>query len=185
MAKRWQGVALLALLLASTALAGELAGVTLPDTTLVGDTKLNLNGMGLRKKLWVKVYVGALYVKERSSDPSKLLAADTPRQMVMHFLYEVGSDKLIEAWKEGFAGNSAAALPALQQRLDQFCALWRTMKVGESAVMTYVPGAGTKLEVGGKELGVISGKDFADALLAVWVGDKPPTTDLKKGILGK
>ncbi|HEX6929025.1 MAG TPA: chalcone isomerase family protein, partial [Gammaproteobacteria bacterium] len=40
--------------------AAELAGVTLPDTASVGGQELVLNGMGLREKFWVDVYVGAL-----------------------------------------------------------------------------------------------------------------------------
>jgi hypothetical protein len=35
--------------------AGELAGVTLDDTVTLNDADLVLNGMGLRKKLWVEV----------------------------------------------------------------------------------------------------------------------------------
>ena len=162
-----------------------MAGVTLPETTKVGDTQLVLNGMGLRKKLWVKVYVGAIYLKAKSSDPAKIIAADEPKQMVMHFLYEVDAAKLVDAWKEGFANNSAAKLPELQQRLDQFCGLWRTMKVGEEATMTYSPGVGVKLAIGGSEVGLLQGKDFADALFAVWLGDAPPSADLKKGVLGQ
>lgn len=37
--------------------AASLAGVTLPDTEQVGGTKLVLNGLGLRTKFMVKVYV--------------------------------------------------------------------------------------------------------------------------------
>ncbi len=40
--------------------AGSLAGVTMPDTEQVGSTKLGLNGLGLRTKFMVKVYVAGL-----------------------------------------------------------------------------------------------------------------------------
>jgi len=32
--------------------------------------------------------------------------------------------------------------------------------------------------------GTIEGDDFATALLRVWLGAKPPTEDLKEGMLG-
>ena len=48
--------------LGTTALAGELAGVTLPDTLKAGEKTLKLNGLGLRKKAVFKVYVGGLYL---------------------------------------------------------------------------------------------------------------------------
>ena len=42
--------------------AASLAGVTLPDTAQVAGTTLVLNGLGLRKKFVVKVYVAGLYL---------------------------------------------------------------------------------------------------------------------------
>jgi hypothetical protein len=168
--------------------AMELAGVTLPDEITVGGTTLKLNGMGLRTKtmLKVKVYAAGLYVATPSHDAAAIVAADEPKQVVMHFLYKkVEKDKLTEAWREGFANNSAAGLPALKARLEEFCALWPDMASGERAVITYLPATGTRLEINGQEAGVITGKDFADALFAVWLGAKPADAGLKEGILGK
>jgi hypothetical protein len=174
------------LCLALPVLAMELAGVSLPDTTTVAGTTLKLNGMGIRKKLFIKVYVGGLYVKAPVHDAAAIVAADEPRQMVMHFLYkEVEAVKLTDAWREGFAGNSASTLPALKERLDTFCSWWPAMKSGERAVITYAPGEGTTLEINGKKLGTIPGQDFARALFAVWLGDKPADGGLKEGMLGK
>ncbi len=170
------------------AAAMELAGVTLPDTTTVNGSTLKLNGMGVRTKtmLKVKVYVGGLYLTTPSHDAAAIVAADEPKQVLMHFLYsKVEKDKLTEAWREGFANNSAAALPALKARLDEFCALWPDMASGERAVITYLPGTGTRLELNGKEVGVVPGKDFADAMFAVWLGGKPADAGLKAGMLGK
>jgi hypothetical protein len=170
--------------------AGTLEGVTLPDTVSVNGVTLHLNGMGVRIKsvafIKVKVYVAGLYLATPSKNPAAILAADEPRQLVMHFLYkEVEAAKLVEAWREGFANNSAAALPALKARLDKFCALWPAMKSGETATLTYIPGQGTKVTIKGKEVGIIEGKDFADAIFAVWLGPKPPNPELKQGLLGE
>lgn len=170
--------------------AGTLEGVTLPDTVSVNGVTLHLNGMGVRIKsvafIKVKVYVAGLYLATPSKNPAAILAADAPRQLVMHFLYkEVEAAKLVEAWREGFANNSAAALPALKARLDKFCALWPAMKSGETATLTYIPGQGTKVTIKGKDVGIIEGKDFADAIFAVWLGPKPPNPELKQGLLGE
>ncbi len=173
-------------LVAAAAGAMELAGVTMPDTHTINGTTLKLNGMGVRKKLFVKVYVGGLYLAKPSHDAAAILAADEAKEVAMHFLYsKVGKDKLVEAWREGFAANSAASLPALQARLDEFCALWPDMKSGEEAFVTYLPGTGTTLVLNGKQVGVIPGKDFADAMFAVWLGAKPADAGLKAGMLGQ
>jgi hypothetical protein len=183
--KRVLGVLAVAVLLAVPGVTGELAGVTLPDTAKVGDATLQLNGMGLRKKFIVKVYVGALYLATPSKDVPAILAADAPMRMVMHFLYkEVEAEKITEAWTEGFANNSPAEAPALKADLEKFNSWWPAMKSGDEAVMTYLPGTGTTLEVNGKVLGTVEGRPFARALMAVWLGDKPPDTNLRKGVLG-
>jgi len=178
-------VGLAVLLLSMPATAGQVAGVTMPDSVDVDGTTLALNGMGLRKKAVFKVYVGALYLPARTADAQEVIDSDGPKRMVMHFVRDVGADKITEAWREGVEKNFPAHAAELKQRLDDFSALWSDMKNGDEAVMTYVPGTGLKLEIRGTEVGLIQGKQFADALLSCWVGPYPPSEDLKNGVLGK
>jgi hypothetical protein len=178
-------VTLAALVLSVPAFAGSLAGVTLPDSVDVNGKSLVLNGMGLRKKAIFKVYVGALYLPAKSGDAAAVITLDEPKQMVMHFVRSVGKEKIAEAWKEGFANNSPADLATLQQRLDEFAGLWADMADGDEASMTYVPGTGLKLAIRGKDVGLIPGKQFADAVFACWLGPHPPSEDLRTGVLGK
>ena len=183
---RVAGVFLLSFASAVGVGAVELAGVSLPDSVQVAGSTLKLNGVGIRKKVIIKVYVGGLYLPAPNADPAAILAADEPRQMIMQFVYkEVEAAKVTEAFREGFANNSAASLSTLQARLDAFCALWPSMRAGDRAVMTYVPGNGTTLVINGKELGRSDGKDFADALFAVWLGQKPADSRLNQGLLGQ
>ena len=184
-------VAMLALLiLAVPATARELEGVTMPDSITVDGNTLVLNGMGVRIKkvvfVKVKVYVGGLYLPKPNTDAAAIITADEPKQLVMHFLYkEVSRAKLVDAWTEGFEANAPQAMAALKKRLETFESWWTDMKKGDTAAMTYLPGTGTRLEINGKEAGVIPGKDFADALFAVWLGPKPPNKELKEGLLGE
>jgi hypothetical protein len=170
---------------AAAASAGELAGVTVPDTATVGGQELVLNGLGLRKKAVFSVYVGALYLPAKSSDPEAIIALEAPKRMEMHFVRDVGKDKIAEGWRDGFANNSAAKLPELQLRLDEFAAKWTDMSKGDMAAMTYAGGGVLKLEIKGREVGSFQGKEFADAVFACWLGDKPPSADLKNGLLGR
>jgi hypothetical protein len=169
---------------AAVASAGELAGVKVPDTATVGGQQLVLNGLGLRKKAIFSVYVGALYLPAKSADPAAIITLEAPKRMEMHFVRDVGKDKIAEGWREGFANNSGAKLPALQQRLDEFAGKWVDMANGDMAAMTYLGGGLLKLEIKGQEVGTFQGKEFADAVLACWLGPKPPSEDLKKGLLG-
>jgi hypothetical protein len=58
------------------------------------------------------------------------------------------------------------------------------VKEGQTLTFTYLPGKGTTLQVGNKELGSLEGKGFADAVFSIWLGPKPPSEDLKQGLLG-
>jgi hypothetical protein len=176
-------VTLAAPVLDTAARAAELAGATLPDTLSAGDKTLKLNGLGLRKKAMFKVYVGGLYLESPSKDAGGILAADQARAIRMHFLRDLTKAQLVEAFQEGFEAN-AKDKAGQKAAFDKMLALVPDVKEGETLTFTYLPGKGTTLRVGDKELGAFEGKGFADAVFSIWLGPKPPSEDLKKGMLG-
>lgn len=164
--------------------ARELAGANLPDTLSAGDKTLKLNGLGLRKKAIFKVYVGGLYLEAPSKDAAAILAADAPKAVRMHFLRDLKKAQLTEGFSEGFEANAKEKATAQKAALDRMLALVPDVKEGETMSFVYVPGKGTTLFSGDKALGTFEGKDFADVVFLLWLGPKPPTEDLKKGMLG-
>ena len=177
--------ALSGLVLAARPLAArELAGVNLPDTLSAGDKTLKLNGLGLRKKAIFKVYVGGLYLEAPSKDAAAILAADAPKAVRMHFVRDLKKSQLTDAFSEGFEANAKEKAAAQKAALDRMLALVPDVKVGETMSFVYVPGKGTTLYSGDKALGTFEGKDFADVVFLLWLGPKPPSEDLKKGMLG-
>ena len=164
-------------------LAAELAGATLPDTLSAGDKMLKLNGLGLRKKAMFKVYVGGLYLESPSKDANAILTSDQGKVIRMHFLRDLTKAQLVEAFQEGFEAN-AKDKAGQKAAFDKMLALVPDVKEGGTLTFTYVPGKGTTLRVGDKDLGAFEGKGFADAVFAIWLGPKPPSDDLKKGMLG-
>jgi|CXWL01.1.fsa_nt_gi hypothetical protein len=169
----------------ATAQAASLAGVTLPDQVKVGDAELVLNGTALRTKMMFKVYVAGLYIGAKSSDAAAIMAADAPRQMVMQFVRSVGANKVNEGWEEGLEANTPGASAALEGQFDTLMKAMEEVEDGSQLVFTYVPGTGTSITVKGKDKGTIPGKEFADALLACWLGPNPgPGADFKTALLG-
>jgi len=174
----------LALLPVAPAAAGSLAGVTVPDAQIVGDQALTLAGLALRTKVVFKVYVAALYLKEKSSDPAAILAQDSSRRMEMHFLRDLSAAQICESWQEGLAANTPQAGPELRKQFDELCATMTPVAAGGKLTLSYVPGLGTAIEIDGRAKSVIAGKPFADALLACWIGPKPgPGEDFKRALL--
>jgi hypothetical protein len=169
--------------LSASLLAATLADVTLPDSITVGNQTLVLNGLGLRSKMFIKVYVGGLYLEKKTSDPTAIVQADATKRVVLQFIYgEVTREQMVEAFDEGFKGNAPNAPKA---QVQQWLGGIETMKKGEQMVVTYVPGTGTTLSLRGKDKLTIPGLPFAQAVFSVWFGPKPPTGDLKNGMLGK
>jgi hypothetical protein len=163
--------------------AATLGGVTLPDTITVGNQTLVLNGLGLRTKMFFKIYVGGLYLETKSGDSAAIIKADSTKRVVLHFIYgQVTRDQMLENFSEGFKNNAPGADKA---QVDQFLAALETMKKGEQFVATYVPGTGTTVTIRGTDKLTIPGLPFAQALFSVWLGPKPPTGALRDGMLGK
>ncbi len=180
-----KAVSLISLLaLAAPLAAATLAGVTLPDDAQAGDHRLVLNGLGLRKKAIIKVYVAGLYLPAKQTGAAAVLAADAPRRMVMHILYGLSAERLCEGWKEGLANNTPTAPAEVKAAFDTLCGWMDETEKGDQLVFTYLPGEGTRVEVKGQAKGTIEGKAFADALFACWLGPKPPSEDFKAGLLG-
>ena len=161
--------------------AATLGDVTLPDSVKVGAETLVLNGLGLRSKMGFKVYVGGLYLAQKSSDGPAILKADAAKRIVLHFVREVGGEKLKDTFLDGFDANTKATLKA---QIDHFTSALETLKVGEEMAITYGPGTGTVINVKGKDKVTIPGLPFAQAVFGIWLGAKPPSADLKKGLLG-
>ena len=177
--------AILALSLALPAGAGTLAGVNLPDKVDAGGQSLVLNGLGLRSKFIIKVYVAGLYLPQKEKNAAKILSADTPRRMVMHFLYSVNKEQMCDAWKEGLEQNTPKAPADVKKEFTTLCGWMEAIPKGHELVLTYVPGTGTQVEVNGKVKGTLPGKPTADAVLNTWIGPDPaPGQDFKKAVLG-
>jgi len=170
------------------ATAVTLSGVEIPDTLSLanGGHTLVLNGAGIREKLFLDIYIGALYLPVKSGDAQTILAGTGPACVAMHFLYkEVSREKITDAWEDGLAANQTATeMQALQPQLEKFNALFRTMRKGEVIRICYLPGTGTEVRINGERRGDVEGESFFHALLGIWLGAHPVSNDLKQGMLG-
>jgi hypothetical protein len=183
--KKFTLAVLSSLLISSIGAAGQLGGVTMPDTAQVSGKTLKLNGLGLRTKLFFKIYVAGLYLETPTHDDTQAITSEETKKVVMHFLYKkVTRKQLVDAWDDGFQDNSPAEADKLKGDISKFESWMVDMAAGQEMSFTYVPGIGTAVDVGGQAKGTIAGQDFARALLRVWLGIHPPTGELKAGMLG-
>ncbi len=190
--KKWATAALsVAVLTASMAAhaAREVAGVQFEDQVTIADQPLQLNGVGLRVKMIIKVYAMGLYTPRRDTSPVNLMNQVGPKSIRIVMLRDVSANQLVEGLITGITDNtSTAEMTTLRARVDELEAAM--MQVGEvrrgSVIqLDYVPMQGTRITVSGKPMGRnIAGDDFYRALLRIWLGDRPSDKDLKRGLLG-
>jgi long-chain acyl-CoA synthetase len=175
-----------ALALAGSTVAATVAGIAVPDSATVAGQNLVLNGAGLRKKAIFKVYVGALYLPSKTTSDQAALAQTGAAKVTMKMMRDVEAEKLRAAWSEGFANNSPPAdMPKLKDRIARFNALFADTEEGDLIEVDLNGAAGATVTINGKARGTVEGEDFAKAVLRIWLGPKPPSDDLKNGMLGK
>ena len=174
------------LMLPTHGLTMEIEGVTIPESVQLENRNLNLNGAGIRTKLFFDIYIGALYLEQKSSDAKEIINSNGTKRIVMHFLYdEVSREKLINGWNEGFEKNqSKEQMGLLRERLDQFNALFATAYKDNRIIFDLLSDGLSKVQINGTDTGQIAGADFQQALLAVWLGKKPADKGLKQSLLG-
>ncbi len=174
------------LLHAVPASALELQGVTLPETATASGKSLTLNGAGLRLATIfnAKVYVGALYLEKRSADPVAILASSESKRVELHFLRDVGADKIQETWKDNFKAGCAKDCDTEAKNLASFIG-WLSEDVKKGDVHAFDFGKDrVTLTIKGTEKGSIASTAFARIVLGSWLGSNPPNKSLKEGMLG-
>jgi hypothetical protein len=178
-----------ALVFSTSALAIEVNGINVDETAKVGNVELKLNGAGVRTKLVVSVYVAALYLPEKKSTTAEVLAVNGPRRMALHILREVSSDSMSQALIDGLNNNTSSEEKS--QFFNQMLSLgkifgaYRSIKPKDVVTIDWIPGTGTVIQMNGKRLAEpLPDQDFYNALLRIWLGDKPADRSLKPKLLG-
>ena len=184
---------LLALALATPALAQEIAEPKSGVKFAAKSGDMSLLGVGLRTKtmLKVKVYAVGFYVadsalagplaafkgKTDSAPFYKDLAwGDFDKQIVMKFTRDVTTDQIRGAFRETLQGTS---------KVDQFLGYFGDTKEGQEYVITWKPGGVLATKVAGADKPDIADKSFAAAVFGIWLGEKPIQGDIKKGLASR
>jgi hypothetical protein len=166
----------------------KISDVEIPDTLkpFNSDVTLQLNGAGIREKFFMDIYIGALYLPEKSASAAAILSSPEPASVLMHFLYKtVSKEKITAGWMEGLEANlSPAEMQRLQPALEQFNQLFLTVHAGDAIRIDYQPGSGTEVRINNEWRGKVAGDAFFPALLKVWLGEHPVSDSLKNAMLG-
>jgi hypothetical protein len=189
-ALRWISGLALALSLSGAAQAVEVGGLKFDDTVKVGGKELKLNGAGIRTRIVIKVYALALYLTEKKDTPAGVLESTGPRRFTLGLLREVTGDELGQAFMAGITANTdKAERSRFVNQLAQFGEAFVNIpqaKKGDMITVDWIPDTGTVMHLNGKPIGEpLKDVGFYNAVLKIWLGDKPVDSSLKPQLLGK
>lgn len=162
-------------------------GVTIPRTMTFENKTLQLNGAGSRSKMWVDVYIQALYLSQLSQDPKEIINDKSEMSIRIEITSAlVSSGKLTRAMHAGFeksAGDNFNALKPKMELLKSF--LSDEITKGDVFELTYNPADQSVWIIKNRELkGKVEGFEFKKVFFGIWLGDKPVDEDLKNSLLG-
>ncbi|MBW4360212.1 chalcone isomerase family protein [Flavobacterium taihuense] len=162
-------------------------GVTIPRTMKFENKTLQLNGAGSRSKMWVEVYIQALYLSQLSQDPKEIINDNSEMSIRIEITSAlVSSGKLTRAMNAGFeksAGDKFEALKPKMELLKSF--LSDEITKGDVFELTYNPIDKSVWVIKNRELkGKVEGIEFKKVFFGIWLGDKPVDEDLKNSLLG-
>lgn len=172
--------------LSFTASAKEIAGTDIPETFDYAGNTMHLNGSGVRKKAFIKLYVGSLYLTEKSSDATKIIAEDSPMAIRLNIKSSLISPKRMKAATlEGFEKSTEGNIKPIKQEIDTMLATFdEGIDSSDSYTLVYIPTTGVNIVRNGKKLTTIKSIEFKKALFGIWLSDNPVQANLKKQMLG-
>ena len=171
--------------IAPGARAGELDGVTLPDSIEAAGARLRLNGMGVRtfSIFDIHIYVAGLYLEHLSHDPVAILNEPEVKVIEFRFVHDAGVERVRHAWEEGFQQDCDQPCRVTPEEVAKFLAATPGLNKGDSSTIVFAKDSVT-IAVNGRVLGTITDPPFMRLLLATFIGPHPPTERLKRGLLG-
>lgn len=169
----------------SFARARTLEGVSLQETRESGKTRLHLNGAGLRKAFFMKIYVAGLYLPAKSKDAAAIIGAHEPMTLTMHYLRDVPRSSVVRANEDSFKRVSGRKYGSLKTAIRQMNDGIADIKAGDRLDYVYVPGKGVRVFQNGKAgKPAVAGKEFKEQLFSIWLGPDPADEDLRQELLG-
>lgn len=163
-----------------------------PGEVNILDRPLIPTGYGLTKLLNKDYYLGRFSIDKSAiyRSAEDLVFIDAARQMEFKFLTErkisgaTFARNLLAAMK---INNESSALSDNMEKIKRFKGFFtRTIKKGDVLRFDYHMDFGTRVYLNNRLLGEVSdSREFYRFVLNTWLGDRPPSSTFKSGILGQ
>jgi hypothetical protein len=169
------------------ATAATLEGVTFPDSYTVDGQTLILNGIGVRRVtiFRVRIYVAGLYLPRQSHDAAAIMASRGPTVLRLEFIHSGSKAQVEKQYREGEAQNCGhgGCAASDQSDFERLVAAAPAVEPGDTSTYIFTD-KGVKVLANDKMIGDFADVDLARQLLRGFIGDHPPTQELRSALLG-
>ena len=177
---------LIVLFVGNQAIAKTLSGVSVAETLNIENKPMQLNGSGIRSKFFIDLYVGSLYLSNKTKNAKQAMDEKYAAIRLNITSGLITKKRMQEAIVEGFEHATHNNLKPIQTNIDEFMSLFDSgVKDGDQFTFVFHKGTGVTAYKNMKKLADIKSEPFRHALMAVWLGHKPAQKRLKKHMLGK
>ena len=171
---------------ATQASAANIAGVNMPDQIQYGGKTMLLNGAGIRKKFFMKIYVGGLYLTTKNKDGDAIIKADEPMSIRLAITSSlISPEKMKATTLEGFQRAMKGDTSPLKKEINQLMSSFdKGVSKGDVYELTNVPGSGVHIIRNGKLVETIRSQPFKQTLFGIWLSKTPVHAGLRAQMLG-
>lgn len=168
------------------ALSGVAGSAKAAEQVNVQGTNLQLNGLAVHSELRQEWFLNALYLSNKSDEPSEILNSPMIKRMQIKVLAdELPGRRLKRFWIERIKNNNEASVvlenaKGVRELADS---LGQDLAAGDTINIDYLPGQGTVIQINGATVNTVDEAIFP-LMLNTWVGDRPPSSEFKDAILG-
>lgn len=167
----------------------QIEDIVYEDSMTIQNSTLALNGAGLRKKVFFKVYSAGLYLPARTGSTDGVLSSPAPMFVRLGLLRSVDASTFVDALKEGLLENSSKEeLERISSEVDALIEVMNKIgdvEAGDLVDFQFDEENFTSVVVNGRVLDrKIGGRELFNAVLKIWIGENAIDSSLKKSLLG-
>ena len=189
--KKFNSLIFISLFLFTSIVHAEQAS-NVPQVAKISDRVLIPTGYGLTQMLGEDYYLARFSIDRDAifGSAEDLAFVDAARRMEFKFISarKISGRSFVRKIAEGMKiNNEKSALKENMSSIKSFMSFFRrSIKQGDTLRFDYHESFGTRVYLNKRMLGEISySRAFYRCLLNVWVGDRPPSSKFKKGIVGQ
>ncbi len=175
--------------LTSTVVAKEMAGIQIKEVIRLSPESdpIRLNGASARKRAAHTIYVGGLYLQNKTHQLDEILADKGPKRILLYCkTSSISPQTFIKSFDQGLSiNNPPEVLQSLSTEIDNFLSLWQQQQIkrGDEIWIDYIPEEGTRVSINGEIKKLIKGREFYNAFLRAWLGKYPVNNQLRDAML--